>query len=354
MNPREHGGPDALGAPRWDFSTCSNALGPCPLALQALDAADPSRYPDPAYTRLRAALAAWHGVDAQRVVIGASASELIGRLSAALFQTAHAMGRPAPAVFVPNPAYGDYAHAARAWGLRLASTPDAADLVWACEPSSPLGQAHTPWPADLSRAHVVLDGAYAPLRLSGTPSLDDSGLNRVWQLVSPNKALGLTGVRAAYLIAPSADADCAGGQKSLQDRSAHAATAARVAALLDALHALAPSWPLGAHGVALLHAWVSPAVHAWLEQAKPVLRAWKARQTALLHEAAWQVTPSDAHFFCARPPKALDLADLRTRFGIKLRGTASMGLPGAYRLGVLAPEAQDALIAALRAQGAAS
>ena len=56
-----HGGPDRLGAPLHDFSTNSNGCGPCPEALAAVRAADPTRYPDPAYTELRAGLAAFHG-----------------------------------------------------------------------------------------------------------------------------------------------------------------------------------------------------------------------------------------------------------------------------------------------------
>ena len=45
---------------------------------------------------------------------------------------------------------------------------------------------------------LVLDGAYAPLRLSGEPALTAQQREAVWQMFSPNKALGLTGVRAAY------------------------------------------------------------------------------------------------------------------------------------------------------------
>ena len=45
-----HGGPDAAGVPVFDFSTNSNACGPCPEALHAVQAADATRYPDPAYT----------------------------------------------------------------------------------------------------------------------------------------------------------------------------------------------------------------------------------------------------------------------------------------------------------------
>ncbi|MGL6203454.1 MAG: aminotransferase class I/II-fold pyridoxal phosphate-dependent enzyme, partial [Giesbergeria sp.] len=57
-----HGGTDALGAALHDFSTNSNACGPCPAALAAVQQADATRYPDPAYTDLRAQLAAFHGV----------------------------------------------------------------------------------------------------------------------------------------------------------------------------------------------------------------------------------------------------------------------------------------------------
>ena len=52
-----HGGPDAAGIPVFDFSTNSNACGPCPMALAAVQQADATRYPDPAYTALRAQLA---------------------------------------------------------------------------------------------------------------------------------------------------------------------------------------------------------------------------------------------------------------------------------------------------------
>lgn len=58
---RAHGGADVQGAARWDSSICANAAGPCPEALAAAQAADPTRYPDPACTAVRQALAALHG-----------------------------------------------------------------------------------------------------------------------------------------------------------------------------------------------------------------------------------------------------------------------------------------------------
>lgn len=357
---REHGGPDTLGVPRFDFSTNSNACGPCPQALAAVQQADATRYPDPRYTALRTALADFHGVEPGRILIAGSASECIFRL------TAWVAGQGGATVGLPRHAYGDYAQAALAWGsggLGQTFDPAQASLVWACEPSSPLGQAHAPWPTWLSRDRscavsdgsvlsaaananaavgrnptLVLDCAYAPLRLSGVPSLNADQLAQVWQLFSPNKSLGLTGVRAAYAIAP------VGGEADVRD-----------------IDALAPSWPLGAHGVALLQAWVTPEVQAWLGNSLHTLRDWKARQIAMLSELGWTCLPSVANFFCARPARlqgrksdnaatrwAAELARLRGQ-GIKLRDAASFGLPGHARLGVLPPMAQDALQAALQA-----
>ncbi len=81
---------------------------------------------------------------------------------------------------------------------------------------------------------AVLDLAYAPLRLSGTSPWSAAQRDQAWQLWTPNKALGLTGVRAAYAIAPL------GAEAAAQQ-----------------VQQLCPSWPVGAHGVALLQAWRS-------------------------------------------------------------------------------------------------
>lgn len=322
-----HGGPDALGVPAHDLSTNANACGACPAARRALARADARHYPDPAYTALVRTLAEWHAVAPERIVVAASASEFIQRVSIAARLQAGAA-----TVWQPAHAYGDYARAAQAAGLQPVAGAAAADLLWACEPSSPLGQADAGLAARVAalrpRQALVLDQAYAPLRLAGRPSLDDAALDRVWRLVTPNKALGLTGVRAAYAIAPRAPDP----------------------ALLHRLRLLAPSWPLGAHGVALLEAWCTAEAQAWLDACRARLRRWKARQVQRLHAAGWRVLPGDANFLVAQPPEpallAPLLAGLRQR-GIKLRDCASFGLPGWARLAVAAPQAQDALLRAL-------
>jgi histidinol-phosphate aminotransferase len=322
MMPRMHGGPDALGVPRFDFSTNSNACGPCPSAWSAVQQADASHYPDPSYANLRRQLADFNGVHMSRILLAGSASEFIVRITAAVAQQGR-QHNELPRVFLPQHSYGDYAQAAQAWGLGVAVTADTAQLVWACEPSSPLGIAHGPWPSQLS-ATLVLDRAYEPLRLAGACSLTSMQLAQVWQLWTPNKALGLTGVRAAYAIAPLGAED-------------------KVAAL----ERLCPSWPLGAHGVALLQAWVRPDVQAWLAASLLTLQIWKDRQITLLERLGWDCLPSDANFFCALPSLGCDVLQLRGE-GIKLRDTTSFGLPGHVRLGVLPPDAQDALSLALQ------
>lgn len=324
-----HGGPDAEGAAPHDFSTNSNARGPCPAALSALRRADAGRYPDPGYTALRASLADFHGVDATRIVIAASASEFMGRITAAVAQQGGCRA------WLPQHSYGDYIRAADAWGLAVqrAPAPPDADLVWCCDPSSPLGQPQEGLAALIdglpAQATCVLDLAYEPLRLEGDLGMETAQKDRVWQLWTPNKALGLTGIRAAYAIAPLDTGE-----------------------MTDRLSRLAPSWPLGAHGVALLTAWATAEAQDWLKTSLDTLRMWKADQRAICESLGWICLPSVANYFCARPnaPYA-DRAPALRAAGIKLRDTASFGLAGHVRLGVLPSASQSALQRAWLAAG---
>ncbi len=318
---RIHGGPDQHGVPLHDFSANSNACGPCPQALAAVAQADARHYPDASYTALRQQLARFHGVAVQRIVLAASASEFIFRITAVAAQQG---GR---GVWLPPHGYGDYAQAARAHRFTLTAEPERAALRWACDPSSPLGAAHEGLQALTAppAAITVLDRAYEPLRLSGALALDTAQLQTVWQLYTPNKALGLTGVRAAYAIAPTGSED-----------------------LVGALDQMCPSWPIGAHGVAMLQAWVSPHAQAWLGDSLATLQEWKVQQVAVCESMGWRCLPSQANFFCAQPalPTTMNLQQtlgaLRAQ-GIKLRDTTSFGLPGHVRISIQPTAAQAGL-----------
>lgn len=311
----EHGGPDDGPAAAFDFSTNASPLGPPPALWAAVQAADRLAYPDPSYRALRRRL----GDDAL-VLPTAGGAEGIRRLTLAAMLAGH---REA---WVPQPGFGDYALAAQALGLTVKPyaapadiRPSAPALVWICEPCNPTGASTPTWPAFGAEHVVAVDRAYEPLRLQGEAApLPPTA----WQLVCPNKALGLTGVRAGYLIAPAADAVWA-----------HALS-------------LAPSWVLSAEGVALLMQWPSADTQAWLADARAQLRLWTAAQRALLTDLDWQQRETCTNFWLARPPRPDIALRLRER-GIRVRDAASFGLPGWVRLSAQPPAAQQALQQAL-------
>ncbi|MDN3922396.1 pyridoxal phosphate-dependent aminotransferase [Roseateles violae] len=326
MNSALHGGTDSGPAIVHDFSSNANPLGPPPRLWRAVLDADRRRYPDPQYLALCDTLAAAHGVEPDRILPAAGGAEAIRRLSLA------ARLRGIGEVWVPRPGFGDYATAAGALGMEVRGyradelpRPERPALIWACEPNNPCGGSRADLAALAGPAGsiVAVDLAYAPLCLQGeAPALPA----HCWRLVCPNKALGLCGVRAAYLIAPAADE-----------------------ALRETIQSLAASWLLSAEGVAMLSHWQDEDTQAWLADSRAQLRQWKAQQRSLLAELGWQQgdkQDSCTPFWLARPGKPLP--PLRERHGIKLRDAASFGLPSWVRIATLPPASQQALIKALR------
>ncbi|KQW42890.1 hypothetical protein ASD88_20415 [Pelomonas sp. Root662] len=313
----EHGGPDDGLPVVHDFSTNASAFGPPPALMHAVQRADRSCYPDPHYRALRRHLDRTEG-HGELVLPTAGGAEGIRRMTMA------AMLAGRREVWVPQPGFGDYTLAAQALGLAVRPyaspsdiRPSAPALVWICEPCNPTGASVATWPA--LDALVVVDRAYEPLRLQGDAPAPPPG---AWQLICPNKALGLTGVRAGYLVAPAADTVWA-----------HALS-------------LAPSWVLSAEGVALLMQWPSDDTQAWLANARIQLREWTARQRALLAGLDWLQRPSCTNFWLVRPPRP-DIGLRLREHGIQLRDAASFGLPGWVRISAQPPAAQQALQRAL-------
>ncbi|TAK99924.1 MAG: aminotransferase class I/II-fold pyridoxal phosphate-dependent enzyme, partial [Aquabacterium sp.] len=211
-------------------------------------------------------------------------------------------------------------------------------LLWLCEPCNPTGRSlpETFWLKLARRLSagsnciVAIDRAYEPLRLHGTDPVAPELAARCWQLYSPNKALGLTGVRAGWVLAPEED----------------------VLDLLPALWRLAPSWVLSAEGVSLLSQWPSAAVQNWLAHARATLGTWMAQQQAALSGRGWVHQASCTNFTLSRHPdldepalNALN-ACLRSQ-GIKWRDAGNLGLPGWVRWRAHQPVAQETLLQAL-------
>jgi len=347
--PLIHGGPDGGPEIRFDFSTNANALGPLPAVLDAINAASRRHYPDPAYTALRQLLGDWHGVDAARVLPAGSAGEFIWRITQWQALAQRSQGR-ALRVWTATQAYGEYAAAARAvaaqvlhWPLASRLPPDlqAGDLCWLTEPHSPSGTSLLPdlpvWldAAERAGATLVLDLAYQPLRLDArhdSPLLDAASCS-AWQLWSPNKACGLTGVRGAYAIAPVGAVEPAA-----------------------ALRAHAPSWVLGIEGQAMLEAFCGAAAQQELSAHRNKLAVLRDQMEAALTQRGWQWSAGVTPFALVRAPVAVEqaplwLADLRSA-GVKLRDATSFGLPGWARINAQPAPAQAALYEAWDTWGA--
>lgn len=347
-----HGGPDGGGSIAWDFSSNANAVALPPHLMARLLDADRRYYPDPHYVALRTQLAQASGGHPDRILPTAGSSEGIRRLTLALH------GQSLQQVWVPVPGYGDYRAAAQALGVgvcgfdpvSLCHETGAAALqqacrqgpvlLWLCDPCNPTGRSLDDefWRclSTLMARHpsliVALDRAYEPLRLQGRSALPLDLVDACWQFHSPNKALGLTGVRAGWAQAPHRDP----------------------LGLAQAMLHLAPSWVLSAEGVHLLSQWHLPDVQDWVATSRLTLFGWMRSLQLALTQRGWTPQPSSSPFCVAQPPTALQpyLPALTTHLramGLKWRDASSLGLPGMVRLRAHEPAAQQVLLSALDA-----
>jgi histidinol-phosphate aminotransferase len=167
----------------------------------------------------------------------------------------------------------------------------------------------------------VVDMAYAPLCDAQHAAGVEAAAAGAYRLYSPNKAFGLTGVRAAYLITPAVDRHLA---------------------------SLAPSWVIGPDAVAFLEATCESRAREWLGQGIPQLKRWRARIAFSLQQLGISVRESPATFLLAKVGDAARIAaELRDR-EVRVRDCSSFGLPQWIRLSAQPPSAQRALLAALK------
>ncbi len=158
------------------LSANENPLGTSPKALAArADAAEPSRYPDPESTGLRAALGALHGIDPARIVCGTGSDELLNL-------AAQAFAGPGDEVAYVRYGFAVYDIAARRCGATVVVAPDTdygtdvdallgcvttrTRVIYLANPNNPTGS-YLPQ-AELTRLHaglpadvlLVIDQAY--------------------------------------------------------------------------------------------------------------------------------------------------------------------------------------------------
>ncbi len=157
-----------------------------------------NEYPDGTYRELREAAASYCGVEANQVVVGAGADELIS-LCARTY-----LG-PGLRAAVSPPTYGLYRIVTELEGAEVVEEPDAAAVIWVCNPNNPTGELREPADlAALARAHpdaiVVVDEAYFEFAgASCAPLLAEQSNLIVLRTLS--KAFGLASLRVGYALA---------------------------------------------------------------------------------------------------------------------------------------------------------
>ncbi len=199
-----------------------NALGPSPLAIRAIqdELSTLHHYPDGGSELLRQAIADFHRLSIQHVLVGNGSDDIIKLLSETLLN-------PGDEIVVPHPSFSQYAFGAAIMGAKVVQAPldsqfqydveviasavtDRTKMVYLCSPNNPTGtilsQEQAEWLLSALPSHVVvvLDLAYNdysahPLRVRESASLFADP--RVVILHTFSKLYGLAGLRVGYGLA---------------------------------------------------------------------------------------------------------------------------------------------------------
>jgi threonine-phosphate decarboxylase len=320
-----------------DFSQNLNPLGAPREALEAARRAlyeESGRYPDLGYTELRAALAGYLGVSAQKIVPTNGGAE-------ALFLAARAAG-PGGGTLVLEPTFSEYAAAAGAAGMEIVRRVarrneagfrwdpsavedlDGISIVFLCNPNNPtgdaLGRREVLDVADRVReagAVLVVDEAFADFLPE--VSVADQVDGGFWVARSFTKFFAIPGLRLGCLVCDDA----------------------------RRIQALQPSWSVNAVAAAAGIAAVRD--HSFAEASvAEVARLRNALFEALDAFADLEPFPGVANFLLVRGPEGLP--ERLARRGVLVRGCGPFtGLgPGYFRVAVRGEAENGRLIAAIR------
>jgi histidinol-phosphate aminotransferase len=332
------------------LSSNESPLGPSPAAIAAYrDAAGAlSRYPKGDAVELREAIAKAHGLEADRIVLGAGSDELLHLLAKAY------LGPGDEAVCTEN-SFIVYRIATLASGGRTVFAPEADDrtdvgailaavgartkLVFLANPNNPTGttisgpeleRLHAALPADVL---LVIDAAYAEYVQEADYLAGESLVARhenVVMLRTFSKAYGLAGLRLGWAYCPSAVRDVLERIRGPFNTSVPA-QAAGLAAVRDTEH---------------------------LARAVAHNSRWLPELARGIAESGIKIVPGAGNFLLlkfgsAQRAEAADAA-LRSE-GLILRGLRNYGMDTALRLTVGSEEANCAVLETLakfaRAQG---
>ncbi|MGD0765558.1 MAG: histidinol-phosphate transaminase [Dehalococcoidia bacterium] len=316
-----------------------NPYGPSPKALEALAACRFYHiYPDPLQRQARAALAAYLGVSAEHIILGAGSDEVMDMVLRAFV-------RPGDGVINCPPTFGMYPFLTRVGGGRVFDVPrrddfsldlpaievaaQQAKVIFIASPNNPSGNVLSRRELDALLAlelAVVIDEAYVEFAGESVVGLVPSRGN-LFVLRTFSKWAGLAGLRVGYGIVPAAVTETLMKIKQPYNLNV-AAQVAMLASLTDADLLKERVRALLAERERLFAALAAvPFVAPWPSQANFILCRVKAGSAAAVHER------------------------LRDR-GIMVRCYPdSPRLEGCIRISVGLPEHTEALLRALKEIG---
>lgn len=336
------GGEPAKGG--WKLSSNENPLGASPRAIEALrdEAANLERYPDGGASRLRRAIAAKYGLDADRIVCGSGSDEIFQLLGRAylrpgdeIVQTAHgflvyrlvAQQSGAKTVSAPEQNYTADVDA------MLAGITNKTRIVFLANPNNPTGT-YIPF-NEVKRLHaglrddilLVLDGAYAEYVRkndydAGTALAGEASNVLITRTFS--KIHGLAALRLGWAYGP--------------------------ASVIDAIHRV--RGPFNVNTLAQVAGIASLQDDAFLEASYAHNEAELARMSDGLSAMGYTLVPSVGNFLLIRfanetEKKAADTF-LRAH-NIVIRDMTAYGLPECLRLSFGTVEADHDVLAAFKA-----
>jgi histidinol-phosphate aminotransferase len=339
----EHGGPTGDDGvrkrPILDFSVCTNPYGPAPCVRDAIARVEVDRYPDPASTAARTAVATVIHEPIQHVLIGAGAVELIHAACLAFVRSGDRVLVP-PHAFteyeraaviagghVSKPAIGDTATTAEVAGaMAVAVARIRPRLTFVCCPESPTGR-H--WTIDDLRvvadaceratSLLVLDQAYDAFATQplGAPAL--RGHPAVFHVRSLTKEHALPGTRVAFGVGSSA--------------------------ICDAINRVRAPWSVSAHAQAAAVACMTADAASHATRTVGLVREHSHDLVAFLHGRGWTTHASDTHYFLLDVEHATAFRDgLLSRHAIRVRDATSFGFPRSVRLAPRTPPENDTLM----------
>ncbi len=346
MSARVHGGVvraelHALGLDTsdvLDFSVNCNPYGPCPEMVEALRAAAIDRYPDPAATQARQAIAALLGTGPDRIALGNGAAELLWTL-------AHTFVDAGRNVVVVEPTFCEFRAAAQRIGGSVhewRATPAdrfaidlagigtrirecRANVVYMCIPNTPTGLA---LPAsdvvEFAERHtdviIILDQSFLSLSRRAADISVPMPKNVVC-VRSMTKEHGIPGVRVGYLVA-----------------------APDIVASLDERR---PAWTTSAFAQAAALAACN--LTAFVDGSRDELLAQCSNLATSLRELGLDPIESTTGFSIVRTGAARSLREgLLVQHRILVRDCSSFGLPDCIRVAARSDSDHQRLMVALR------